>query len=379
MKSIILATAITVFFALNISAQLKVLSNGNVGIGTFTPECLLNLKGNIPQLRFEESDNGNKKWHIEVFNKNLVFVESGIDTRLAIMEGGNTGIGTGNPNSTLHINSTSGNPFRIEVNGSSKFILGSNGGATIGVYQTPPANGLWVYGLTYTQNGYYVSSDEKFKTNIKGIESSLEKVMNLRGVTYNRKFSKLVNIKDDNYANNLKSSNLQNENYEVSDKIEYGLIAQETEKVVPEAVREMSDGTKAVCYDSMIPLLIEAIKEQQGQIETLKKQLITKDLKSTSTQPEELSSNEALGSLDQNNPNPFNQSTQIWYYLPENTNHAVLNVYDMNGMQIKSISINSLGKGKITINALELQPGMYFYTLIADGKEIDTKRMILTE
>ena len=57
----------------------------------------------------------------------------------------------------------------------------------------------------------------------------------------------------------------------------------------------------------------------------------------------------------------------------------MLNIYDMNGIQLKTIAINQKGNGSITINGSELRPGLFFYSLIADGKEIDTKRMILTE
>ena len=51
----------------------------------------------------------------------------------------------------------------------------------------------------------------------------------------------------------------------------------------------------------------------------------------------------------------------------------------MSGGQIKSISIPERGKGTVTIQGSELSAGMYLYALIADGKVIDTKRMILTK
>jgi hypothetical protein len=49
-----------------------------------------------------------------------------------------------------------------------------------------------------------------------------------------------------------------------------GVIAQDVEKVLPEAVRENEDGFKNVAYGNMVGLLIEAIKEQQTQIDELK-------------------------------------------------------------------------------------------------------------
>ena len=55
-----------------------------------------------------------------------------------------------------------------------------------------------------------------------------------------------------------------------SRKQDVGVIAQEVEEVLPEIVADRPDGYKAVRYEKLVPLLIEAIKEQQKQIEELK-------------------------------------------------------------------------------------------------------------
>ena len=86
------------------------------------------------------------------------------------------------------------------------------------------------------------------KTNIENIPNALDKVMSLNGVTYN-----------------------WNENTPDSfdkEQAEVGLIAQEVQAVLPEAVREL-DGVRSVRYEKIIPLLIECIKEQQVQISNL--------------------------------------------------------------------------------------------------------------
>ena len=83
--------------------------------------------------------------------------------------------------------------------------------------------------------------------------------------------------------------------------------------------------------------------------------------------------------LEQNSPNPFNISTTIAFYLPTSIAEASIYIYDMNGGQIKSYPINTRGNGSIIIQGSELAAGMYLYALIADGKVIDTKRMILTK
>jgi len=83
--------------------------------------------------------------------------------------------------------------------------------------------------------------------------------------------------------------------------------------------------------------------------------------------------------LYQNAPNPFSVSTQIEYFIIDNTQNAMINIYNMNGTQLKSIQLHQTGSGFITISGSEFTAGMYMYALIADGQVIDTKQMILTD
>jgi len=103
------------------------------------------------------------------------------------------------------------------------------------------------------------TSDIRYKKNIETIDNALEKVQSLRGVTYdwdNDAFKEDDSTKKPNFTERAT-----------------GVIAQDVEKVLPEAVRENEDGFKNVAYGNMVGLLIEAIKEQQEQIDALKKQL----------------------------------------------------------------------------------------------------------
>ena len=93
--------------------------------------------------------------------------------------------------------------------------------------------------------------------------------------------------------------------------------------------------------------------------------------------PEDNLSDDAV--LYQNEPNPFDVATEIRYFLPADMQNAAIYIYDMNGTQIQKHSIAKAGEGSLTIQANELQAGMYLYSLIADGQVIDTKRMILTK
>jgi hypothetical protein len=90
-------------------------------------------------------------------------------------------------------------------------------------------------------------SDETLKENIQPITNALDKLNQIRGVTYN--------LKDDNTRKHT------------------GVIAQELQKVLPEAVHTNDDGILSVAYGNTIGLLIEAIKELQGTVNDLKRRL----------------------------------------------------------------------------------------------------------
>ena len=132
-------------------------------------------------------------------------------------------------------------------------------------------------------------------------------------------------------------------------------------------------------------MLVESIKELNAEVEDLK-------IKSKEFEPRvilrtkkcnysrygaDAEVNEAF--LAQNQPNPFNENTTISYYLPSTVQQAVFYAYDMNGKQLKSMGIAERENGSIVIYANELNPGMYYYSLIADGQIIGTKQMILTD
>lgn len=211
----------------------------------------------------------------------------------------------------------------------------------------------------------YQYSDANAKTNINSLANGLATVNKLRGVSFN-------------WKNEVATASIAKGK---TAKVEYGLIAQEVEKVVPDLVitNDSTQG-KMLSYSGIIPILIEAIKDLSLQVEDQKKQIDA--LKSNDANLKSIKSTNAQSTvaiLSQNVPNPFNQTTEIGYYLPETTQKAVLYIYNMNGLQLKSIPIQNTGVGNVTINGSELQPGMYIYTLVADGQEIDTKRMILTQ
>ena len=112
-----------------------------------------------------------------------------------------------------------------------------------------------VYNITIDLNvdgSVNTTSDISLKTNIRNIESSLEKVSQLQGVHYNR---------------------IDPETKEINPANRIGFIAQQIEPIVPEVVSTRPDGVKTVAYDDITALLVEAIKELKLEIEELKSKL----------------------------------------------------------------------------------------------------------
>lgn len=84
------------------------------------------------------------------------------------------------------------------------------------------------------------------------------------------------------------------------------------------------------------------------------------------------------GELLQNVPNPFKESTQIWYKL-ENESNIKLNIYNYTGQLIKSINEGTKTKGThyIEFDANGLKNGIYFYSIKVNGKTTDSKKMTI--
>jgi hypothetical protein len=106
---------------------------------------------------------------------------------------------------------------------------------------------LTVVGNTLIQGTLTETSDISLKENILPLESSLDKVMKLNGVSFNKKAT--PNVK------------------------EIGFIAQEVEAVIPDLVTETNEGIKTVSYSRVTAVLVETIKEQQAQIDAQNTQI----------------------------------------------------------------------------------------------------------
>jgi hypothetical protein len=218
-------------------------------------------------------------------------------TQFVVKENGKAGIGVTLPTDKLHINAESGvNPFRVQLNGDTKFRIHDSGGISLLANSDPGANSIHIetgssdfriedemWGPTLRPtttatgsiglptlrfahmysaffDGTLVSpSDLRFKENILHIEQPGEIIKSLSGKKY-------AFTKEHYYQGRMVKDEFRRTN-------QFGLIAQEVEAVLPQLVHtNAKTGMKSVEYIGVIPILIEAMKEQQVMIERLQKE-----------------------------------------------------------------------------------------------------------
>ena len=133
--------------------------------------------------------------------------------------------------------------FSIWDTGTGAPTIKSGIGAQVEIGQAG-SRGLYVYGSVTASGDITAYSDASLKKNVEVIPNALDKVSQIRGVTFDR-----IDIDGDNRYT--------------------GVIAQEIEAVLPEVVQE-KNGIKTVAYGNIVGLLIEAIKELKAEVEELK-------------------------------------------------------------------------------------------------------------
>jgi hypothetical protein len=416
-------------------AQLRVLNNGNTGVGTTTPLARLHVQGgqilinnssgtNRPltlsgggDAIFKQGDSGG--WTFGFHAKGSLgtdrggFGFSGSGNTLSYYYIGQSftnptitvlpatkrvGIGTLSPETALavngqikameqihigsNINEVGGRGLTIDHGGShawdfitctntkanlkiTRFKVFGSGDVAIKAGSTFGYD-LYVNGTIYGTN-IWTRSDRRLKRNIRNIDNALDKVKRIEGKTYDF---------------------IDHENNPFLRGRQYGFIAQDLETVLPEAVKIDSSGFYAVNISALIPVLVESIKELSFKQDSLTRVITAccrngNGKKSIGNVQGE---NEAGFSLEnqegavlyQNIPNPFNQQTSIKYQLPNLYSEASIMIFDLQGKMIKSYPLTQSGSGSLIINGFELHPGMFVYSLLVDGKLVDTKRMILT-
>ena len=270
--------------------------------------------------------------------------------------------------------------------GVSRAVLGLN---NIGRYAGYFSGDARVTG-TLTAGTVVTSSDFRLKENIRSLSSSdgcLGKLMSMNVVEFNNKQREYeIGAADlETEEGQLMRKELEDGKaywYEEESPIiknkHYGLIAQELKEIYPDLVVESQDGFLAVNYLEIIPLLIRSVQELKAELDAS-----NSGVKKSATRSVEDAESTAIDAvvtaLYQNEPNPFTESTLIRCDVAEDVAKADLYIYTMNGEQLAEYAVTERGETSVTIDGGSLSAGMYLYALIADGKVVDTKRMILTK
>jgi Chaperone of endosialidase len=227
--------------------------------------------------------------------------------------------------------------------------------------------------------GIDFSSDRRLKANIKPIESGLSKILKLSGVTYkyNFEFDKYNGLSKEGLSD-IKTKTMDNDpKIKALPNNRIGLIAQDVQTIVPEVINKDEKGYLSINYIDLIPLLIEAIKEQNKQIETLETKLTSAAVPQL---PQTTSSESKITSRLYNNaPNPFNNNTIIKYSLLETNleGECSISIYNQQGILMTKQVIDKInGDGQVEIKGDVLKDGVYFYALVVNNKVVDNKMML---
>jgi len=210
--------------------KMTILGNGNVGLGTLSPNTKLELNATTSGgLKINQSYNG-VGLTIDATPVTYVY---------------NFGLVT-------NMLSTTSKAIVVEQSGTEKVWITPHG---ININAWDEAYNLSVTGNTYCTAGVWSASDMQYKQNVTTIDSPIDKLNQISGKKYE-----------------YNTTAFPNKNFPSG--YTYGVIAQEIQSVLPELVKADSLGYLAVNYDGLIPILIEAVKQQNATITQQGEQII---------------------------------------------------------------------------------------------------------
>lgn len=178
-------------------------------------------------------------------------------------------------------------------------------------------------------------------------------------------------------AVNAEQSTAMTADMDEASRKHYTLDVEQLEEVYPELVYDLGDGKKGINYVELVPILVQGINELKAEVEQLKAAASSQRTQRNTTAVDENMVEADIATLAQNDPNPFETSSTIRLNVPESVGEALLVFYDLNGKQIKQLSVETRGRSEHTVTSADFAPGMYIYALVTDGKVVETRRMLL--
>ena len=296
--------------------------------------------------------------------------------------------GTSYSKLTIGVLGCAGNGYNGRNMGVMGYLSGSKNGA--GIYGTiysnlniniPGTYAGYFYGDTKVTGTVYAgnvvnTSDIRLKENIESVSekegevSFLDKSMSVDVLEYN--------LKD-------RTSELFSDSKDMDEKVtkfvakekakrHFGVSAQELQQLFPNLVEEGQDGYLAVNYIELVPVLIRSIQELKLELDETKNP--ENGTRGTTDIKKDTFAKKCV--LYQNSPNPFKENTVIRFKLADDVRDAAICIFDMTGKTIKKLPISS-GMESVSVGGYEIGEGMFLYSLIVNGQEIDTKKMVISK
>jgi hypothetical protein len=319
-------------FHTNATERMRLDSAGRLGIGTSSPSQKLHVVGDVlieegsgfPRITLKDSDGTNTQGFLDQSGGDLGFTAQNgtshgrirfkrydgttTETSAIIDTSGNLGIGTTSPSAPLHVvgnsyvqsgtlytdtisaysgssvNINAGSShFNVTVNGSERARIDSSGNLLVGTTDSTP-NGLTVNGAIVALNdGTRYAISLATSTTASATAAAISNTNGLVGsittsgsaTSYNT--SSDARLKDvTGEARGLDVINALNPvsyNWKADDKADEGLIAQEVQEIVPNAVSQNEDEYYQMDYSKLVVHLVKGMKEQQEQIEALQSEI----------------------------------------------------------------------------------------------------------
>jgi hypothetical protein len=278
-------------------------------------------------------------------------------------------------------------------------------GGSTEIHGAMDVNGLvTVNGNVRASDFIRTGSDSRYKLNVASVGNALDKVRQLDGVYFD-----------------YDTATYPEKNFAAGRHI--GVIAQNVDTVLHEAVSQDADGYYSVAYEEMIPVLINAIKEQQGMIDGI---LATNDSlrgrvgdleSSLSSLESRVTVLEGGGSmirpdggnesdrfegrtpwqesmsapsaveqsetasrirLGQNDPNPFDGTTSISYSVPKGLGNAEMVIVEAaTGRIVRTVALGGEESGTVVVAAHDLpSSGLYLYSIRSGGALVGPRKML---
>ncbi|MCW3084544.1 MAG: Collagen triple helix repeat-containing protein [Bacteroidetes bacterium] len=296
------------------------------------------------------------------------------------------------------------------------FTTATGGNTAYGIYASASGattnyagrfEGNVLFNGTLSGSNNILTSDIMFKTNIDSITNAMGIIKQLKPRQY--------------YLDTANTNG-----FKFPGQKQYGLIAQDVQTVLPEliysTVKPADYDTagvlvhpavtyKALNYNAFIAILMKGMQEQQAKLDSVSNINHHQDSINTYVQNQNTNlqnqinvlsdminaccaSHQALNGtsnatpihvnlndgqnivLNQNTPNPWAEQTVITYFLPDNVSKAQILFYNAQGKLIQATELTQKGAGQLNVFGDDLSNGIYTYTLVVDGKIIETKKMV---